>query len=128
MKAFDFTYYRIAKFLKGKIRNWSNASIALVTLIQVSLVTYPSVTLYAFNDRLNFAAELSTYGLILCAIAYILNMIRYSDPGRYDIISIQYGLLKDGMKRLHGVITAIFVFISFFYAPIALVLAGAKLQ
>lgn len=128
MKIIDFTYYRIASFLCGKIKNWKYASIALITLIEISLLSYPLITIYSFNDMTYIVSKLSIYISILFIITYMVNIYHYDKVDKYDKIKNQYVLLKVWVKRLHGIITIVLVFLSFFYAPIALVLAGAKLQ
>lgn len=129
MKIIDFTYFRIARFLNGRLKNWKNASIALITVIQISIITYPIITIYSFNENdKNIANTLTNYGIIFCIVLYLFNIIRYSKMGQYDKLSFQYELLAIGLRRFHGIITVIMVVLSFFYAPIALALAGAKLQ
>lgn len=73
-------------------------------------------------------SKLSIYISILFIITYMVNIYQYDKVDKYDKIKNQYVLLKVWVKRSHGIITIVLVFLSFFYAPIALVLAGAKLQ
>lgn len=128
MKLFDYSYYRIALFLKYKIKNWHNATVVLISLIQTSILTYPLITILKLNGQMRHISNVAIGGMILFILLSVVNEFRYSGMRIYEIKRKQNEDYKSSLSCLYGIIISVILVLVFFYAPILFMLTGAKLQ
>jgi len=128
---FDYTFYRVATIFY----RWDGTSgiraKAVVTLFVGAIIMYPILTICVIIiGPGNFSEEEKTIGYYLCLaiviVCTVYSYIRYNES-RFKALQERYqneGLCK---KRMKGLLIIVLLFIVLFYAPILLILMGAKL-
>ena len=126
MRLSDYTYYRISLCMKNKIKNWKNSSIVLISLLQTSIILYPIITILKFNDHANLISAVGIAGMILFIIISILNEYRYSMSSVNNGMKTMHDRMSSNLKKIYGFIIALLLFLVFFYAPVLMLMTGAK--
>lgn len=132
MKYFDYIYYRIARVFYKWDGAFGARAKGIISLLGAAVICYPILTLVVTLIRRpgTFSQSekdiLLNVGLACLTVITICSYIRYGEK-RFRSLQDRYSHEDPTRKKIYGWMIIIFLFVVIFYAPILLMLMGAKL-